>query len=221
MNDDADYLLLSGIQHFCFCRRQWALIHIEQQWAENELTKEGRWLHERVHDADFTERRGAVLLSRGMPVRSEALGITGQCDMVEMTADPAGVPILGREGRWRLYPVEYKHGKASPESADAMQLCAQAMCLEEMFVTDIPEGALYSAEQHRRHQVIFTDEIRQNVRAAVKEMHQFFDRGFTPKARAKAACKRCSLRENCQPDLPKGGSARAYVARMLEEEAKE
>ena len=218
MNDDSDYLLLSGIQHFSFCRRQWALIHIEQQWAENELTQEGHWLHRRVHDADFTERRGAVLLSRGMPIRSETLKITGQCDMVEITEDLAGVPIHGREGRWRLYPVEYKHGKANPESADAMQLCAQAMCLEEMFVTDIPEGALYSGEQHRRHPVVFTDETRQSVRDAVKEMHQLFDRGFTPKARAKAACKRCSLREICQPELPKGGSARAYVTRMLEGE---
>ena len=138
--------MISGLKHFAFCRRRWALIHIEQLWCENALTQEGHYLHERVHDPNFTQLRGSVLLSRAMPVRSEALHITGECDMVELHRDPNGVPIHGRTGLWRLYPVEYKHGKPDARGADELQLCAQAMCLEEMFVTEIPEGSVYYAE---------------------------------------------------------------------------
>ncbi len=210
--------MLSGIQHFAFCRRQWALIHIEQQWRENHLTYEGHHLHERVHDAEFTEKRGSVLLSRGMPVRSEALRVTGVCDMVEMTQDENGVPIQGREGRWRLYPVEYKRGMLERTQAAEMQLCAQAMCLEEMFVTDIPEGAVYSAAEHKRHAVEFTPELREKVRAALEEMNKYLERGYTPKVRKKKGCDSCSMREACQIDMLSGGSARGYVKRMLAEE---
>lgn len=218
MNDDGDFLLLSGIEHFIYCRRQWALIHVERQWQENSLTLEGNYLHERVHDADFTEKRGSVLLSRGMPVRSAELRVTGSCDMVEMTEDPSGVPIQGREGRWRLYPVEYKRGRADKGGSAAMQLCAQAMCLEEMFVTYIPEGAVYSAAEHRRHTVAFTSDMRDKVRATVSEMRQYFDRGYTPKSKKKPGCKSCSLREICQVDLLHGGSALDYFKHMLAEE---
>ena len=133
-NDDSDFLMISGLKHFQFCRRRWALVHIEQLWEENALTLEGHFMHERVHDDSFTEARGSVLLSRGMPVRSQELRITGVCDMVELYKDENGVPIQGRDGRWRLYPVEYKLGQPDIQGADALQLCAQAMCLEEMFV---------------------------------------------------------------------------------------
>lgn len=218
VNDDSDFLLLSGIEHFYYCRRQWALIHVEQQWQENVLTQEGHYLHERVHDADFTEKRGSVLLSRGMPVRSESLRVTGACDMVEMYKAPDGVPIQGREGRWRLYPVEYKRGKADASGAAAMQLCAEAMCLEEMFVTEIAEGAIFSASEHRRTIVEFTPELRSRVSAALDEMHRYFSSGYTPKVKAKAGCKSCSMREICQPELLSGGSAKEYVNIRLKEE---
>ena len=218
MNDDEDFLLLSGLQHYCFCKRQWALIHVEQQWQENVLTLEGHALHERVHDADFTEKRGSVLLSRGMPVRSQALGMTGSCDMVEMTQDEAGVPIQGREGRWRLYPVEYKHGREDIAHSAAWQLCGEAMCLEEMFATDIPEGAIYLAAKRRRETIAFTSELRQKVSAACAEMHRLFARGQTPRCQYRAVCKSCSLRELCQPETTYGRSAQAYVARRLAEE---
>lgn len=149
-NDDSDFLMISGLKHFQFCRRRWALVHIEQLWEENALTLEGHYMHERVHDDGFTEARGSVLLSRGMPVRSQELRITGVCDMVELYKDEGGVTIQGRNGRWRLYPVEYKLGQPDLQGADALQLCAQAMCLEEMFVTDIPEAALYYGKIKRR-----------------------------------------------------------------------
>ena len=217
MNDDGDFLLLSGLSHFCYCRRRWALIHIEQQWAENSLTQEGHYLHERVHDADFTEKRGSILLSRGMPVRSERLRITGSCDMVEMTQDASGVPIQGREGRWRLYPVEYKRGRIDPSGSAVWQLCAEALCLEEMFVTEIPEGAIYSAEQHRRHCVALTDELRKSVVDALETMHKLYARGETPKGKLSKACKSCSMLDICQPSLGQNRSVREYMSRMLAE----
>lgn len=220
MNDDADFLLLSGLQHYCFCKRQWALIHIEQQWQENALTLEGNALHERVHDADFTEKRGSVLLSRGMPVRSELLGMTGNCDLVEMTQNPAGISLPGREGYWQLYPVEYKHGRVDIAGAGALQLCAEALCLEEMFAADIPEGAIYSAATHHRQAVAFTPELRQKVMDACAEMHRLFARGQTPRCKPRAVCKSCSLRGVCQPEAASGLSAKAYVARTLAEEEK-
>ncbi|MDD2649305.1 MAG: CRISPR-associated protein Cas4 [Eubacteriales bacterium] len=218
MNDDGDFLLLSGIEHFAFCRRQWALIHVEQQWQENFLTQEGHYLHERVHDAGFTEKRGSVLLSRGMPVRSESLRVTGSCDMVEMDASENGVPIQGREGRWRLYPVEYKRGKPDLAGGAAMQLCAEAMCLEEMFVTDIPEGAVYCASEHRRIVIELTPELRDKVRSALEEMHNYFSRGYTPKCKMKSACKSCSMLDICRPDFQSAGSAKMYMERLIREE---
>lgn len=216
MENDAQDLMLSGIKHYQFCRRRWALVHVEQQWQENALTVDGHHLHERVHDKEFTEMRGSVLLSRAMPVRSATMGITGECDLVELYRDPYGVPIHGREGTWRLYPVEYKRGKPDSRGADEMQLCAQAMCLEEMFVTEIPEGALYYAALHQRRTVAFSAELRQKVRAAVSDMHRLMERGYTPRAKWTKACKSCSLVEVCQPEVSKGLSASEYVRRALE-----
>lgn len=217
-NDDSEFLMLSGLKHFQFCRRRWALVHIEQEWSENGLTLEGHFMHERVHDDGFTEKRGAALLSRGMPVRSQQLKITGICDMVELHQDPAGVSIHGRTGKWRLYPVEYKRGRPDARGADELQLCAQAMCLEEMFVTEIPEGAVYYGEIRHRLCVALTDALRQQVRDAVKQMHLYFSRGYTPKAKLTKACSRCSMREICQPGLEKQLSASEYIRRAMQED---
>ena len=209
--------MLSGLKHFCFCRRRWALVHIEQQWQENALTMSGHLMHERVHDESFTESRGSVVLSRGMPVRSQALRITGECDLVELHRDENGIAIYGREGTWRVYPVEYKHGQPDERGADEMQLCAQAMCLEEMLAADIPEGALYYGKIRRRVRVTFTPELRAQVTQSLAEMHRLFERGHTPRAKWTKACKSCSLAEICQPMLTKRTGASAYVRQMLEE----
>lgn len=217
MNEESDDLALSGLKHFRFCKRRWALVHIEQQWAENALTLEGQYLHEIVHDDGFTQSRGGVILSRGMPVRSGSLGVTGVCDMVELTADEGGIPIAGREGRYRVYPVEYKHGRPESTGADEWQLCAQALCLEEMFVIDIPEGAIYYGANRRRKRVELTSELRDQVKAAIGEMHRLFTRHETPRAKPKLACKSCSLREVCQPGLAKMRSAQEYVDNALRE----
>lgn len=210
-----EYLLISGIKHFRFCRRRWALIHIEQQWEENVLTTDGHLMHETVHDSNFTEKRGCLLLSRGMPVRSNSLKISGICDMVELIRDDKGVALPNRECRYHIYPVEYKRGK--PDDADIWQLCAQVMCLEEMFVTDIPEGAIYYGELRRRYIYEITDELRNEVTSAINEMNELMRRGHTPKVKPQKACRNCSLKELCLPGLYKQISASEYIKNALED----
>ena len=126
---EEDFLQLSGLQHFAFCWRQWALIHIEQQWRENLRTVEGDLFHRRAHDEQARERRGDTLILRGLSVASPTLGLSGQCDVVEFHADPGGVPLRGEEGLWIPFPIEYKRGAPKTHRADELQLCAQAMCL--------------------------------------------------------------------------------------------
>ncbi|MBR6096716.1 MAG: CRISPR-associated protein Cas4 [Oscillospiraceae bacterium] len=212
-----DYLPLSGLQHFAFCRRQWALIHLENLWAENLRTTEGALLHERAHDASVRERRGDLLILRGVRVSSDALGVSGTCDVLELHADPAGVTLAGTEGRWRPYPVEYKRGHAKESPADRLQLCAQAMCLEEMLCCDIPEGALFYGETRRRETVPFTLALRQQVQDSLAEMHALYRRGHTPKVRPGTFCNACSLKPLCLPKLLNKRSAAAYLAQALEE----
>lgn len=196
-----DLLMISGIQHFTFCRRQWALIHIERMWAENLLTVEGHIAHEVSHDAKKIEKRGDLLITRGMPVASRMLALTGQCDVVEFHADADGVPIYGQEGKWRPYPVEYKRGRPKEHDADILQLCAQAMCLEEMLACEIPEGSLFYGQPHRRQQVVFTPEYRQAVRDTVAEMRALYKRGHTPRVKPQKGCKSCALEPLCSPGM--------------------
>ena len=141
--NEEDFLQLSGLQHFRFCRRQWALIHIEHQWAENYRTIDGAILHENAHDTDLQERRGDRFITRGVSVYSAELGVSGQCDVLEYHRGSVGIPLSGKEGLWQPYPVEYKRGRPREDTGDTLQLCAQAMCLESMLCCDIPEGALY------------------------------------------------------------------------------
>lgn len=217
MENDDSYLMISGLKHFQFCKRRWALVHIEQQWDENWLTLSGHYMHDRVHDDSFVEKRGSVVYSRGMSVRSETLKITGVCDMVELHEDTNGIPIQGREGKWSVYPVEYKHGKPDPRMADEMQLCAQAICLEEMFATTIPAGAIYYGELRHRKEVTFSKELREEVIKSLKEMYDLLERGKTPKARLTKVCPSCSMYEVCQPRLCGVENASAYVRRKVRE----
>jgi CRISPR-associated exonuclease Cas4 len=214
---EEDYLQLSGIQHFDFCRRQWALIHIEQLWGENYLTADGRTMHERAHDRKSSEKRGDVLTIRALKVSSRELGLSGECDVVEFHASEEGVPLYGRRGRFVPYPVEYKRGNGSSESCDALQLCAQAMCLEEMLNCDIAQGALFYGAVRRRVEIEFSDELRGRVRAAAEEMHSLFQKRYTPKVKAGKACKRCSLADQCLPSLGNRRSAAEYIADKLKE----
>lgn len=140
---EEDFLQLSGLQHFKFCRRQWALIYIENQWAENFRTTDGVILHENAHNGGFTESRGDLLVTRDMRIFSRTLGVSGACDVLEFRRGKTGIPLKGREGLWQPYPVEYKRGQPKENTADALQLCGQAMCLEEMLCCEIPRGALW------------------------------------------------------------------------------
>ena len=215
--DADDYLQISGLQHFCFCRRQWALIHLEQQWAENLRTAEGRLEHARCHDESFHERRGDLLTVRGMRVVSHRLRLTGACDVVEFRADAAGVPLQGQTGLWLPMPVEYKHGAPKESDADRLQLCAQGMALEEMLVCEVPRGALFYQETRRREMVELTAELRQKTQAMADEMNQLFARGHTPKVKPGKHCNACSLKELCLPALCRRADVTGYIRAHLEE----
>lgn len=216
--NESDYLQLSGLQHFAFCRRQWALIHIERQWKENLLTAKGEILHERAHDAAERERRGDTLIVRGMRIASAELGISGACDVVEFHRSADGARLAGEEGLWCPYPVEYKRGQPKTSDEDRLQLCAQAMCLEEMLCCPVPEGALYYGETRRRQRVALGEVLRQEVRRMLEEMHQHFRRGYTPVVRGGKKCNACSLKELCLPALGRMPSAGAYIKKRLGEE---
>ena len=215
---EEDYLLLSGIQHFVFCRRQWALIHIEQQWEENVRTFEGRVMHENAHNADFHEKRNGVIMVRAMKVFSREMGISGECDVVEFQPAPEGITLAGQKGTYIAVPVEYKRGKPKPHNADEMQLIAQAMCLEEMLMTRIPKGYLYYGETRRRTEVLFTEELRQSVRSCFEEMHAYYNRKYTPMVKTGTYCRQCSLNNICLPELSGAQPPDAYVSEMLKEE---
>lgn len=210
-----DFLMLSGIQHFAFCRRQWALIHIEQQWEENVHTVEGELLHKRAHDPYLSEKRNDVIISRGLPVFSRSMGISGVCDIVEFRKAENGVPLHGHRGMFEVYPVEYKRGRPKDTEIDILQLTAQAMCLEEMLQTEIKEGALYYGEIRRREQVLFTADLKEKVRGNFEEMHQLFERRYTPKVKWSKSCNACSLRDICLPKLGKAQSVKDYIQNMI------
>ena len=226
--NENEYLQLSGLQHFAFCRRQWALIHVEHQWAENVRTVEGHHFHKRAHDARFRERRGNVLTVRGIACSSSELGVSGQCDVLELhridgdseneDTRANGIPIADCEGLWIPFPIEFKKGVSKNTDADRLQLCCQAMCLEEMLCTDVPKGALFYGESRRREEVIFTPALRDQVRSYLAEMHQYYERGYTPKVKA---CNACSLKDLCLPRLMKTRKVSEYIKNALREEVEE
>jgi CRISPR-associated exonuclease Cas4 len=226
-----DLLPLSGIQHFLFCRRQWALIHIEQQWKENALTAEGRIMHKRVDDPFFTESRNGVVTARSVPVASYRLGLSGVCDVVEFSLllpSPAGrgvggegegVVLPNREGFYLPAPIEYKRGKEKHDHSDETQLCAQAMCLEEMLSTRIKRGYIFYGETRHRVEIEFTPELRTLVQDMSAEMHNYFSRGYTPKVKTHKGCRSCSLADICLPVLnEKVIAASKYIKQQVESE---
>lgn len=215
MYREEDYLMISGLQHFAFCRRQWALIHIEQQWAENYRTADGRIMHTKAHDSEFREKRGDVVITRAMQISSAELGISGECDVVEFHKSSNGIYISSLDDRYNVIPVEYKRGQPKENNCDELQLCAQAMCLEEMLCCDIPEAYLYYGETRRRHTVVFDESLRNKTAAMIHEMHQLYNRQHTPKVKRTKACNACSLKDICLPVLNKERSAAEYITRTL------
>lgn len=215
MYDEDEYLMLSGLQHFAYCRRQWALIHIEQQWAENVRTIDGQLFHRKAHDSDSIEKRGNLIITRGLHIKSDILGVTGVCDVVEFHKSKTGISLFSYEGLWQPYPVEYKKGAPKSNKADELQLCGQAMCLEEMLLCEIPCGSLFYGENRRRTSVEFTADLRKQVKSMLNEMHELWKKGYTPKAKAQKGCNACSLKEICIPKLSKVRSVSSYIDNCL------
>lgn len=212
---DDDLLLLSGIQHFAFCERQWALIHIEKQWAESVRTVEGQQLHERVDDPFFTETRDNIKVVRSAPLVSRKLGLNGIADIVEFHE-------FKTIGVSKVVIVEYKRGKPKTDDRDEVQLCAQAMCLEEMLGIKVEYGYFYYGQTRHRHEVGFDEQLRGRVTQLAKGMHELFEKGITPTAHKNSKCKLCSLVDLCLPELgSKKNKAQKYISSLVAEVEKE
>ncbi|MGH8174760.1 MAG: CRISPR-associated protein Cas4 [Steroidobacter sp.] len=207
--DDADLIPISALQHYLYCPRQCALIHIEQQWAESRHTAEGRLLHERT-DRPQAERRKGVRTVTAMPLLHLELGITGVADVVEFHQGDAGEQIL---------PVEYKRGRPKTHRADEVQLCAQGLCLEAMLGRAVAAGALFYGKIRRRKDVVFDDELRTLTRRTIADARAMMHSGVTPTASYDAKrCDACSLIDLCQPRLlARGHGVESWLRGQLED----
>lgn len=196
MAAERELLPLSALQHLLFCERQCALIHIEGLWAENKLTVEGQHLHQKAH-AGHGESRPGVRIARGLAIQSERLGLVGYADVVEFHED-------ANTGATRPFPVEYKRGRPKRHDADLVQLCAQAMCLEETFNTTVAAGALFYGSTRRRLDVTFDQRLRQLTWESAARLHEMIASGVTPRARRERKCEQCSMFHLCMPDALDG-----------------
>lgn len=224
MSYTEDQLLpISALEHLLYCPRQCALIHTEQAWAENALTAQGALLHERAHQAG-AESRGDLRFSRALRLRSLRLGLAGVADVVEWRRQQPGgdgARLAGARGRWLPLPVEYKRGRLRPERSYEVQLCAQALCLEEMLGVRVPAGALYGGASHQRREVAFDDALRAETETAAGRLHALLASGVTPPADYSPKCRTCSLIEICLPRLTEHGSACRYLEEALARPATE
>lgn len=198
-----DYLMLSGIQHFYFCKRQRALIHIEQAWSDNSFTAEGNKLHEITDDPYLKEKRRDVIISRAIPVSSKDLGLSGILDTVEFIKDDKGIEISARKGLWMPNIVEYKRGKAKKDNRDVVQLVAQVMCLEEKYNIKIESADLFYFSTKKRDTISITDKLKDEVRLIAAQMHTMYENRLTPDAEYFKNCTMCSLYDLCMPRLTK------------------
>ena len=211
-----DYMLISGIQNYTFCKRQWALMHIERQWDDNYLTAHGTLIHERANSG-LREKRNDIVTVRSMPVISHSHKMRGVCDVVEFVKDDTGIPIQGLSGAYRVYPVEYKRGKPKSGEEDKTQLCAQAICLEEMLCCDIEYGFMFYDSIKRRDQVYFDTELRTLVATNLSEMRELTEKQHTPKPHKKKGCASCSLSDLCLPQLESSKKVSDYIADMIKD----
>lgn len=216
MFSESDLLPISALQHIVFCERQCALIHIERQWEENRLTAEGRLLHERT-DKEEVESRGDTRIARGLLLHSKRVGLHGRADVVEFhrTADNSGIVIPDCTGKWIVYPVEYKRGKPKADRCDEVQLCAQAICLEEMLSTIISEGALFYGTPRRRTIIQFGSDLRKETEDRADRLHKLIKNGNTPKAVYEKKCDNCSLVNICMPKLYTTNNVNEYLNNIM------
>ncbi len=219
MYTEDDLIPISALQHLVFCARQAALIHIEGLWEENVLTIEGEQLHERAHDRE-SETTGDTRTVRGLRIRSLRLGLIGVTDVVEFRQvgrPEEGVPvaIIG-PGLWQPYIIEYKRGKPKLDRSDEVQLCAQAMCLEEMLGASIPESSFFYGTPRRRQTASLDNVLRQETEEVAERVHRLLLSGKTPAPEYSGKCQKCSLIDRC---LPKATGSPRRVARYLKKMA--
>ena len=218
MYAEEDLLPLSGLQHLSFCERRWALIHLERQWEENLFTAEGKVLHDKAHSAEI-ESRPEVLVRRTLSLCSFRLGLSGQTDVVEfLPCGPGetGLAIPRRKGLWRPYPIEYKRSRDKHGgSAYQIQLCAQALCLEEMLDTPVPRGAIFDSKTRRRVEIAFDNDLRQRVERLAARMHAINESRKTPHAVYEKKCEGCSMKPVCLPSMAGAERASRYLRRAV------
>lgn len=220
MFDEENLLPISALQHLLFCERQWGLIHLEGIWGENRLTMEGRHLHDRA-DMPEVEVRGDIRISRGLRLRSMRLGLSGKADVVEFhrvrgADETCGIRLDGVEGVWQPVPVEYKRGKPKVGLCDEVQVCAQALCIEEMTGALVPQGILFYGLPRRRYEVLFTDGLRENTERLCMRLHELTRAGKTPMGRYEKKCDGCSLQDHCMPKaVGKHGKVERYLKAAL------
>ncbi|MFH1741355.1 MAG: CRISPR-associated protein Cas4 [bacterium] len=219
-----DLLPLSLLQHLVFCERRAMLVYLEQLWQDNIFTAEGTFLHEKVDAEQHVETRGDTRIARGVPLRSLRLGLSGKADVVEFhrldrhETSPEGVPLPGVSGLWQPFPVEYKRGRLRREGSFEVQLCAQALCLEEMLHTEIPAGALFYGKTRRRLEIEFDSKLRTRTETAAARLHQLARERNTPPARYEKKCDKCSLVNLCMPKATGGRrSVRRYLSQAFTE----
>jgi len=214
---ESDLLPISGLQHLAFCERRWALVQIESIWTDNRFTAEGNALHKRAHSREIESRPG-VLIRRTLLLHSLRLGLSGQADIVEFQPAAAGIRLAGHDGFWTVFPIEYKRGRDKTGSrAYHVQLCAQALCLEEMLGCPVATGAVYDGTARRRQAVEFTPKLRVRTEELAARMHLLFDRRMTPMPVFTKACKSCSLIEHCYPGpLSRAGRVAEYLKTAIE-----
>lgn len=220
--DESDLLQIAGVQHFFYCERQWALIHIEDMWAEDGRTAKGRVVHQRVHEPKYSRRQGDVITTTGMMVRSLVHGFYGICDSVEFIPSDIGTELPGRDGFFQVRPVEYKVGKPKRDNLDAVQLCLQCIALEEMIMAEIREAQIFYHETRRRQSVNIDDQLRTESLSLIKRMRSLYDRGETPRPEFGKRCNNCSLSELCMPRMGQGwSSVSEYIDHMASEQTHE
>lgn len=218
MCEEEDYLQISGFQHYSLCRRRWALIYVENQWEDNWRTTAGQIMHKKAHNNFVAERRSGTITINALKIASKELGVSGECDVVQFFKDEKGVYLPKYKDKFIPYPIEYKRGKGQSMEADSIQLCVQAICLEEMLCCTITKGALFYGEPHRRTEIEFTEVLRQKVKENARDMHKLYFSKTTPKAILCKYCNQCSLNDICLPELSKAKkSVEEYLLRGLAE----
>lgn len=218
---DDDMLPLSGIQHFRFCPRQWALIHIDQAWEENRLTYEGQSLHKKVDDPFYRMKSSDILTLRSVNIVSKSLGLYGVMDLLELYPSDSNINTISHPlypGHWIPFPVEYKHGKPKKDYIDEVQLVAQAICLEEMYGISIQEGAIFYNQIKHRQLVEFTQDLRNEAIKCSNQMHLLFSEGRIPQPERSHKCRNCSLIDLCLPEFGSLPDPQRYLKSNLYEE---